>query len=560
MFEQEVKKIIAKAAGLKEIEIALETPPHLDMGDYAFPCFVLAKTMKKNPVAIAEELQKKIKPDAYIEKVKNNGPYLNFFINKKAFNESIIKKILSEKENCGKGKASKEKVMIEYSQPNTHKEFHVGHLRTLFLGESLSRIYEFSGVKVIRANYIGDVGTHIAICLWCYLKFHAKDKIPENKGKYLGKLYVEGVKKVEDNPAYKKEVSEIHQKLENDDKQLIALWKKTKEWSMSEFLAIYKEFDVHFDKIYFESEVEKEGKSIAEILLKKGIAKIDQGAILVDLQKYDLGVFLIKKSDGTSLYATKDLALASRKFKEFAIDESIYVVDSRQKMYFQQLFKVLALMGFTKKLLHLPYEFVALKEGPISSRKGIMALYEEVRDAMIKKSYEETKKRHADWNEKKIMQNAKQITLSALRFSILKIDHNKVITFDIDEALDFEGETGPYIQYAHARICSILKNYGKKTDAKADFSLLHEPEEKELLLLLQQFPFMVADAKEHYKPALMARYLLDLSQKFNEYYHKHQILKEKESVKKARLLLVSAVKIVLANGLLLLGIDALDEM
>jgi arginyl-tRNA synthetase len=552
MFKETIAELIAKKTGvlIEQILPHIEVPPQQEMGDYAFPCFILAKQLKKNPQEIAKDLEGlKCKE---LEKIEAKGPYVNFFINKTL----LAKQVLSAKT---KPKKKNYKVMVEYSQPNTHKEFHVGHLRTLFLGESIVRILQKNGYTVTRANYIGDVGAHVAKCIWGYLKFHHQDDLPDNKGRFLGSIYTEAHKYAEEHPEVKEEISKIQQKLENNDRDMNLIWLKTREWSLKEFTNIYAELGVHFDVIYFESEVEKEGKAMVGTLLKKGIAIQDQGAILVDLEKEKLGKFLLLKTDGTSLYATKDLALATKKFEEYALDESIYIVDSRQKLYFQQLFATLQKMGFHKKMVHIPYEFVSLHEGVISSRKGIIALYEDVRDAMRAKAEEEVHKRHEDWSSKKQKETAMGIAQGALKFSLLKIDNNKVIVFDIQESLDFEGETGPYVQYTHARIASILKKHGKKS-AKIDYALLKEPEERNMLNKLQEFEKITVEAGLQYKPSLVARYLIELAQEFNEYYHKHNILKAEEETKKARIVLCRAVQKTLAEGLDLLNITALDEM
>lgn len=561
MFENEVAEAISKHTNKRKevVQQLLERPPKPEMGDYAFPCFVLAKEQKTKPGLVAEHLAKQIR-GALFAKVEAHGPFLNFFLQPGKVAERVLGAVREQKEGFGGVPAKKHKVMVEFSQPNTHKEFHVGHLRNVFLGESIARLMERDGSKVIRANYIGDVGAHVAKCLWNYLNFHQDDEVPDNKGKYLGKLYTEASKKLEKNPDWKQAVSELLQKLENGDKPMKRVWKKTRKWSLEEFDRIYKELGIDFDVVFYESEVEKEGKVIVRDLLKKGVAKKDEGAVLIDLETYGLHKFLLLKQDGTSLYSTKDLALAQKKFAKYDLDESIYVVDSRQKLYFQQLFKTLELLGFTKKLIHVPYEFVSLKEGVISSRTGVVALYEDVRDAMLFRAEQEVKKRHKDWSAKKVSRTAFAITTAAMAFSFLKIESNKVIVFDPEEALEFEGETGPYVQYTHARISSILKKQGTPSTTTTDVSFLQEPEEHLLMKTLMRFPDVCSDAAKQYKPSLVARYLIELCQKTNEYYHKHHILKAEPARRDARLVLMAALQHVIRQGLALLNIAALDAM
>ena len=551
----------------KEVKgsIEIEVPPDSKLGDYAFPCFGLAKQLKKSPVEIAKDLALNLKPDKYIKEIRSTGPYVNFFVNESILADLILNNIYNDKDDYGNGQKKKEKVMIEFSQPNTHKGFHIGHLRNASLGDSLVRIMRFNGYDVVAANYIGDIGAHIAKCIWCYLKFHKNKEPKTNKGEWLGSIYTEASKIVAENEEYKKEIQDIQIKLENGDKELTELWKKTKEWSMQDFYGIYNELGIKFDVFFFESQVEKPGKKIVLDMLKKGIAEKSDGAVIINLEKYGLKVFLLLKSDGTSLYSTKDFALAKKKFDDYKIDKSIYVIGSEQGFYLRQLFKTLEIIGFkqAKKCYHLSYELVMLKEGKMSSRLGNIVLYSDLSKKIFEKASKEVEKRHKQWPKKDKEKATKQVALAAMKFSMLNQDNNKTIVFDTNKALDFEGETGPYIQYAHARICSILRKSGIKVEnliKDANLSLLKEKEETELIKLLGKFPDVVENAAASYKPSLIARYLLDLSQSFNEFYHIHQILKEKEELRNARILLIDSVRQVLKSGLNLLGIESPERM
>ncbi|MEM4248533.1 MAG: arginine--tRNA ligase, partial [Candidatus Nanoarchaeia archaeon] len=385
-----IVEIIASATKLPPHEIAsiLEIPKVTELGDFALPCFSLAARMKKDPKLIAKDIAAHIKftKDSAIKEVKVVGAYVNFFLNKTNLAGIVLQEVYKEKANFGAGLKKTEKVMVEgFGQPNTHKAMHVGHLRNICLSDSLSKLLKFTGYPVITATYVGDIGTHVAKVLWYMQKYHSmhEHQKQKNKGEWLGKLYAESVKKVQNHPEYEKEVSEVLQKLEaKKDKDLTNLWKITRVWSLREFKRIYKQLGVDFDEWFFESEVEDAGKKIALGLLKKKIARKDQGAVLVDLSDYDLDVFLILKSDGTSLYSTKDLALAKMKFERYKIDRSIYVVGSEQAFYFKQLFKTLELMGFKQasKCHHLAYELVMLPTGKMSSRSGEVVLYSEIFD------------------------------------------------------------------------------------------------------------------------------------------------------------------------------------
>lgn len=568
-----IAELLHKETGQEKDEILgiIEVPPDKKMGDYAVPCFMLAKRLKKSPQNIADELQEKLskinlKEDhKHFERIKNEGPYLNFFINKELFIKKTLMDTVSGK-LLGFKKKDK-RIMIEFGQPNTHKEFHVGHLRTHFLGSSLAKIYARLNYDVVSANYPGDMGTHIAKALWCYTKFHKKETLPENKGRYLGKIYVEAAKLLEDeNEAYKKEVSEILKKLENNDPEIMKLWKETRRWSLEQFQKIYDELNIKYDVWFYESEVEGEGKKIAYDILEQGIAKKDQGAVLVDLTEYGLDVFLLIKSDGTSLYAAKDLALAKRKFKEYHIDKSVYVVDVRQSMYFKQVFKTLELMGFHEDMVHVPYEIVATKNGPIASRTGNAVSYEDLSVQVTTFLERETQKRHMDWSFRKIQENSKKLMIAALKFGMLKYDNTSTILFDMDEWIKTEGETGTYIEYTYARINSIFKKNNIKPDDNMikdldpDIGLLTDDKEYELCRTIAKFPEVIDDAGRYYKPSTIARYVLDLCQKFNEYYHAVPVLVEDAKLRDARIYLIYCVQNIIKEGLNLLGIDEVDEM
>jgi len=537
----------------------LEVPPNPEMGDYSLPCFTLSKQLKKDPKTIATNLTKKIKPNKYIKKIQNIGPYLNFFVNNEIKNKQIIETILKEKDKFGSHKKKKKKIMVEYCQANTHKAFHVGHLRGTSLGESLTRILKFNGYDVIQANYQGDTGSHVAKWLWYYKKY-SKGSPPKNKeGKWLADIYVKAVKKLTEKPELKKQVEQINYNLEhNKSKELKDLWKKSRKWSLDEFNRIYKELDAHFDYFFFERKMEKRGKAIVDYLVKNKIAKVSDGATIADLDK--LGVWVLLRRDGTILYSAKDLALAEKKFKEYKIDTSIYVVGKAQSLHFQQLFKVLELMKFpqAKNAFHLSFDEVRLPTGKMSSRTGVNILYSDLRDELFEFATKETKQRHLDWPIKKIKKTAENLSITSLKFSIIFQDNNKPIIFNIKQAMAFEGDTGPYIQYSHARACSILKKI--KIPTKANLSLLNQPEETKLINKLYNFPEITKRSAKEYKPFHIAKYVIELAHSFNNFYNSHKCITEDKELTKARILLVQSTKQVFANSLNLLGISVLKEM
>ncbi len=545
---------------LSNAKIDFEVPPNPEMGDLAVPCFYFAKLIGRSPNQIAQEIKEAIPTGGIIKSIQNVGPYLNFFLDASVLSRMILPGVLKEKEDYGQLNISHDQIMIEYSQPNTHKEFHIGHSRNVFLGGSLINLFRFCGYKVTAVNYLGDIGSHVAKCLWALDKFHSHDELPENKGKYLGQIYTEAVQKIEANPEYKKEADEVLQKLESGDKKWMTLWQKTRKWSLDQFNYIYKLIGAEFDDVFYESEVEKPGKKVVADLLARGIAEKSQGATIIDLEKYNLKQFLLLKSDGSSLYSTKDIALAQLKFKKYKkIKESLVVVDSRQSFYFQQLFQTLKIMGFNEKLVHVPYEFVTLKEGAMASRAGNAVLFEDFYNEVVTRAISETSKRHTDWTEKKIKTTAQKIALAAIKFNMLKVGNNSVITFDIEEALSFDGYSGPYIQYTCSRINSLLKK-GKNAYSGAEYAKLNQEIEKTLMLKIADFSVEVKKAIEELEPSVIAKYLFELSRIFSNFYQKVPILSAEADTKRARLALCFATGQTLKNGLKLLGIESLKEM
>jgi arginyl-tRNA synthetase len=355
-------------------------------------------------------------------------------------------------------------------------------------------------------------------------------------------------------------VQEIYKKIENKDPEVLKQFKEKKKWSEDDFNKIYEELNVNFDRIYYDSDYIAKGKGVVSELAKKGIAVKDEGAMLVDLEKYNLQKVLVLRSDQTALYITKDVAMAMERINEFNLDRLVYVVGAEQQLHFRQLFKILELHGFeqAKKCFHLSYELVRLQDARMSSRKGSIILYSTLRDAVVKHAREEVEKRHPDWSEEKIENSAGNIALAAIKFTMLHQDNNKVIKFDIQKALDFEGETGPYIQYTHARINSILRKYND--DIPNIIPVLKETHEFALIKLLHKFNMVIKHAAESYKPPLLTYYLLELSRAFNEFYHACPVLKSEESVRNNRIVLINAVKEILQKGLTLLGIPAPQEM
>jgi len=565
--KEAIAKILKKAFAEKEInlnekqiEALLEIPPSSELGDYSFPCFSLAGVLKENPVKIALEIKKKIPSSDFIDSVQSVGPYVNFFLNKEKIAKEIIKEILIKKAKFGSSKSlNKAKTMIEFSQTNTHKAFHVGHVRGTSIGESLARILEFSGEKVFRVNYQGDSGMHVAKWIWCYEKYHSKEQLKKDES-WIASIYVDAVKKLAENEKLQEEVDIINRKLsEGKDKSLIALWKKTRKLSLDSLEKIYKELNTHFDEYFFESHFEKKGKEIAKELIKKGIAKVSDQAVIVDLNNYEMGVAVLLRKDGTVLYSAKDLALAEKKFEEFKITKSIYVVGTAQTLYLTQLFKILELMKFkqARNCMHIPVTEVRLPTGKMSSRTGENILYSSFLDEIISYSSEEIKKRFPYLPKEELKKRSLKISIAAIKYSMLKHNLNKTLVFNKEEALNFEGDSGAYILYSYARASSILKKIKKqKTQLKIKEKLKNP--EFELVKKLFQFKSAVENAYKNMNPSVIANYSYQLSQLFNEFYHSCPVISsDNESF---RLSLVMAFRYVLKNSLDLLGIEVIEKM
>jgi arginyl-tRNA synthetase len=560
-YNEKIAKILEKTLD-KEINISLiESPKDNKLGDYAFPCFYLAKELKKNPIEIAKELANKIQPIDFISKVIATGPYVNFFIKKDNLASNVLIDIYDKKEDYGSGKKEKYTILVEGWQPNTHKAFHIGHIRNTLVGEALSRIFKKNGWNVIKSSYMGDIGAHVAKWIWYYKKFYNGDIPKKDVTKWAGKIYTDATKKIDENKEkYTEEIHEVHKKLEDGDKDLVNLWKKTRKLCLDDIWNIVHELGSFVERKFYESEAEQPGIAKVNEFLKKGYAKLSKGAIIMDLEEYKLGISVLLKSNGASLYATKDIALAYIKSKEYKFDKSLYIVANEQDHYFRQLFKVLELTNYpdADKLGHVSYGLVKLKDGKMSSRLGNIILYEDFRDQLFEKVESQIKERSLDTKTKQ--QIIKSVAFGAMKFTMLSQDSNKEIIFDYDRSLSFEGETGPYVQYTHARCASLLKKYDKEITSKVKFSLLIENEEKQIIKLLGKLPDTIKKSAEEYKPSLISRLLLDICQAFNEYYHKHQILQDNKELEKARILLIYCVKQVLEIGLDLLGIDAPDVM
>ncbi len=565
--KQQILLELKNAMG-KEFRPSLDeiiSPPDERLGDLSFPCFSLAKSMSRSPVELASEIAAKVEPGGYIEKAVATGPYVNFFLKRGTFARDVLFEIQKTEEEYGKASIGEDrKIMIEYAQPNTHKEIHIGHLRNFFLGKSITLLLKEVGYKVIATSYINDLGMHVALCVWSLQNMSEEEiklaKTPEEKMALLGRAYADASQKTKDNPELKAEVSAIYKDLEFQKGPFVSLWKKTRKWSLSYIRSVFKELDLPIDVWYYESDLVRATKHIIEELKKKEIVTESQGAWIVDLEKEGVGVNLLVKSDGTLLYNAKDLALAIRKQEDYAPLRSLYIIDARQSLAMQQLFATLKKMGFDRDLQHIDYEFVTLKDGVMASRKGNIIRFEQLRDELFDLAKEETSTKHADWSEKRVQTSAKAIANAAMMFVMLKQDSSKKIIFDPNESLSFEGHTGPYLLYTYSRMVSLLSKVPKKF-AEPNLETLTNDAEHTLIRKLSEYPQAVISAATQYAPAKLAQYLFELCQAFSGFYEACPVLKEADLPRAAaRVAVVGATKQVLENGFKLLGMPTIKEM
>ncbi len=543
------------------------------------------KPVPQRAQEIAEEIRDQIGRVPGINRVEAVNGYLNLYFSTGSYAARVIDTIVKRGAEFGRGEAKSERVMVEYAQPNTHHSFHIGHARNALLGEALARIVEFSGFETIRASYPGDEGLGVVTVLWAYDRFY-KGQEPQGvheRGQWLLKIYAEATALLEEKEhetsqeqaereAYEAERREYYRRLDAGDTYLHELWLSTREWSTQELYAILEMLDIHIDVWFFESEVDEPAKQIVDELIARGIAedeRPDGGPVIVKIdeklglakEKYRTAVIL--RSDGTTLYLTKDLALAKVKFEQYKVDRSLYVVDNRQSLHFQQAFKILELWGFpqAEKCFHLAYGFVSLPEGAMSARRGRVVLFKDVADEAEHRALEAMTERTPNMSDERRRAVARQIGLGALAYAMLAVDNNKDIVFDIDEALSFDGHTAPYIQNAYVRANSILRKAGGVPKKETPFSYELDPHEVELIDLLSRFPGAVSQAADEYRPLVLATYAYELANTFHSFYHSVPVLQaETSTVKAARLRLVASARQVLANALRLLVIQAPEVM
>lgn len=566
-FRAEIIKLLAKETELSkdELDKMLSVPPDAKLGDYAFPCFKLGKNAKGE----ADKLKEKLSADKaelpkFLKKVDVAGPYLNFYINPHIIAEETLTKIYQEKRDYGRQKVGKnKKIVIDFSSPNIAKPFGIGHLRSTVIGSSLYKIYNVLGYKPVGVNHLGDWGTQFGKLIVAYQKWGEEKKLENDPIKYLLKLYVKFHDEAEKDEKLVDEAREMFKKLEEGNKEYLAIWETFKDLSLQEFKRVYQILDVEFDSYHGEAFYnDKMDKALLQ-LQKKVPTTMSDGALVVELEAYKMPPVLLRKSNNSTTYHTRDIAAAFYRMKEYKAHKLLYVVGSDQKLHFQQLFKVLQLAGYDENMfVHADFGMIRFPDGKMSTRKGKVIFLEDVLDKAVKLAEKIIEEKNPKLRNKKNV--AKMVGIGAIIFADLSNERTRNINFDWDRMLSFEGETGPYLQYTHARSCSILRKAKKELklniSPKVSFEEFSLAEEQAVVKQLYDYPEVLVKVAESYKPHHLANYLITLAQQFNEFYHKCPVISKQERQMKARLLLVDSVRQVLDNGLGLLGIKAPDEM
>lgn len=563
-FKYEAASLIAKAADMDINDIVnfMEIPAKPEMGDYAFPCFRLAKTMRKAPNMIAADICSKIEENKIFSKIEPVAAYINFFTDKSVYAAEVMESIAKMGENYGTSEEGKGKtIVIDYSSPNIAKPFHVGHLRSTVIGSALYKIFEKMGYECVGVNHLGDWGTQFGKLIEAYKLWGSKEEVEEKGISELTRIYVKFHEEAEKDPSLDDRARAWFVKMQDGDEEAITLWKWFYDISIKEFERVYEKLGVKFDHYTGESFYNDKMAAIVDELKEKKLLTESNGAMIVDLEDAKMPPCLIIRTDGGTLYATRDITAAIYRKNTYDFDKCIYVTAIDQNLHFAQWFKVIEKMGYdwSKDLVHVPFGLVSLEDGKLSTRKGKVVLMEDLLDEAVKKTMGIINDKNPDLPDKEEV--AKEVGIGAVIFDDLYNGRIKDIVFSWDRMLNFDGETGPYVQYTHARACSVLKKaeYVKGT-APIDYSVLTDDASVDVCKMLANYSAKIKEAASRYEPSVIARYLVDLSQAFNKFYHDNVILTDDENVRNARLAVVDAVRLVIRSGLEILGIKSPERM
>ncbi len=566
-FKHRLAELIKSAPGFTidfsadEIMSAIEVPPNPAMGDFAYPCFRLSKTHKKAPAALASELSALLDKPTFISQITAAGPYVNFFVNKAVFAEEVVSCVLKHGRTYGKSALGHGKsIVIDYSSPNIAKPFHVGHLRSTVIGGALYNILSFIGYTTIGVNHLGDWGTQFGKLITAYKKWGDEKAVIKDGITELTRLYVRFHDEAEKDPSLNDEARSWLVKMQDGDKEALDLWQWFNDISLVEFNKIYDKLGIKFDAFTGESFYNDKMEAIVKELKQKKLLKKSEGALIVDLEQFNMPPCLIIRTDGGTLYPTRDITAAIYRKNTYDFDKCLYLTAIDQNLHFQQWFKVVSLMGYNwaKDLLHIPFGLVSFESGKLSTRKGNVVLMEDLLNEAVQKTMEIIEDKNPALENKDIV--AKQVGIGAVIFNDLFNSRIKDVIFSFEKMLNFEGETGPYVQYAHARACGVLEKAGKTTNHHIDYSRLTDETSVSVIKTLYDYPAKILEAATKYEPFVLTRHLVAIAQAFNKFYHENEILGSESDTKAARLALVYCVKVVLERGLMLLGIQAPEKM
>ncbi len=544
-----------------DIENLIEIPPKPELGDFAFPCFTLAKTLRKAPQMIAEDIKNKIGTNEILEKVETQGAYINFFVKKELYIKSMIDNALAD--NFGGSKEGEGKVIcIDYSSPNVAKNFHVGHLRTTIIGNSLYKIYSKLGYKVVRINHLGDWGTQFGKLIVAYKAWGSEEAVKKSGVAELMKLYVKFHEEAEKNPELNDEARAWFNRMENGDEEALEIWQWFKDISLVEYKRTYKLLGMDFDYYLGESFYRDKTEAVVNKIKEANLLTESEGAKIVKLDDYNMAPCLILKNDGSSIYATRDLAAIFYRKETYKFCKCLYVTGQEQKLHFAQVFKVVELLGnewAKDELVHIPYGLVSLEGAKLSTRSGNIIYAEDILLEAVSKIKEIIEQKNPDLENKE--ETAKKIGVGAVIFNDLYNQRIKDVSFKWEKLLNFDGETGPYVQYTYARCASIIRKLDKFTpDGNVDYGILDESDALALLKEISKFPKIVSDAAEKYEPSIVARFAVNVSQAFNKFYNSNRINVEEENVKHTRAILVYITKETIKEAMALLGIECPERM
>ncbi len=561
--KKQLAQALSKVVGIEAEELInwIETPKDPAMGDYAFPCFRLAKTMRKAPPVIAQEVSQAVELPDFISRSEAVGPYLNFFANKDDFAKKVISKVLNEGEAYGASSEGNGKtVCVEYSSINIAKPFHIGHLSSTVLGAALYRIYKHLGYETVGINHLGDWGTQFGKMIVAFLRWGNGDKEKCGSVRELVKLYVRFHDEAEKDESLNDEARAWFKKIEDNDAEAMELFLWFKEITLRDVKKVYDMLGVSFDSYAGESFYQDKMQPIVDELKEKGLLKLDDGASIVDLSEYDMAPCIILRSDGATLYATRDLAAAMYRKKTYDFHKSLYVVAYQQNLHFKQVFKVLELMGhdWVKDCIHVNFGMVSMEDGTLSTRKGKVLYLEDVLDAAVEKTLDIIKEKSPDLEDKENI--AAEVGVGAVVWGALYNGRIKDIVFSWKKALNFDGETGPYAQYTHARCCSVLRKADGIDKENIDYSCISDDASTALIKAISTLPDAIKEAANKNEPYLISRCVIDICSCFNKFYFDNRIMDEDAAIKNARLALTEASRIAIKTGLYLIGLKAPEKM